>query len=91
LKDQKTSITSAAACPDEPEQGRRLLTQGKTLDQPMQMIPPEVVALDVEHLELADQIAENDGAFTRHVHSSIFALQHLLLHSIGPEKHFIKL
>jgi hypothetical protein len=47
----------------------------------MQMIPPEAVALDVEHLELADQIAENDSAFTRHVHPSIFALQHLLLHS----------
>ena len=50
-----------------------------------------LVALDLENIELADKVAENDGAFTEHVHSSIVAPQQLLSHSIGLEKNFIRL
>jgi hypothetical protein len=37
-----------------------------TLDQSMQVIPTAaaLVALNVEHLELADQVAENSGTFS---------------------------
>jgi hypothetical protein len=42
----------------------------------------------VEHIEVPDQIAENDDAFAGHVHSSIVAPQQLLPHSIGLEKNF---
>jgi hypothetical protein len=44
-------------------------------DQPMEVIPTPTAtlcALNVEHVELADEVAENDGAFTRHGQLIIF-------------------
>jgi hypothetical protein len=43
--------------------------------------PPLLVALDVERLELADQVAENDGAFAGHVpdDSRVMVARHMLL------------
>jgi hypothetical protein len=38
------------------------------LDQPIEVIPTEsaaLVALDVQHIELADQVAKDDGAFSK--------------------------
>jgi hypothetical protein len=36
----------------------------------IEVIPPSpaaLIALDVKHLELADEVAEDDGAFTGHL------------------------
>ena len=47
------------------DQSKQLRVDAVTLDQSMEVIPPAttaLVALDVEHVELADQVTEDDGA-----------------------------
>ena len=47
------------------------------LDQPMKVIAPTttaLLALDVEHVELADQVSENDGSMSSTVHGPARAI-----------------
>ena len=53
--------------------GKELGVNSVSVNQPIKIVPSTAtafVALDDEHVEFADQIAENDGAFTRHDNAS---------------------